>query len=722
MAIIIRGNTVFGTRPYIVGISAYNSSMILKSDKVWEWGNNSNGQLGDNTIIDRSTPVTIVGNIKTFCQISCGRHSLGLDFRGKVWSWGYNVYGQLGDNTIDNKSTPVAVCGNKTFCLISASFYNSLGIDFRGKVWSWGYNVYGQLGDNTIVDRYTPIAVSGTTKTFCQISTSFYNSLGIDFRGKVWSWGRNNFGQLGINSTVSNSTPIAVLGTNKTFCQISGGKLYSLGIDFRGKLWSWGYNQQGQLGVNSILSKLTPVAVLGTNKTFCQISISDSHSLGLDFRGKLWSWGQNTYGQLGDNSIIGKCTPVSVYGNRTFCKISAGGNHSLGLDFHGKLWGWGGNTESQLTGYANKSIPMSTVNKTFCKISTGVDHTIGIDFSGTAWSWGRNDQGQLGDNTIISKIIPNSVYGNKTFCKISGGYVGGPIQGHSLAIDNRGILWSWGNGSRGQLGVGSVLSKRTPVAVCGNHTFCHITAGYLFSLGIDQYGKGWSWGHGFPANIGQLGDNTTTQKTTPVAICGSHTFCKISSGDRFSIGLDFRGKSWSWGYNVYGQLGDNTATNKSTPVAVLGVNKTFCKISGGQYHTLGLDFRGKLWGWGYNNWGQLGDNTTVNKYTPVAIIGTNKTFCRISAGKLHSMGIDFRGKLWSWGFNFYGQLGDNSTVDKYTPVAVCGDKTFCQISKSGNSMVVIDNNGKIWGWGINNYGQLGIGESSNVLTPKLINI
>ena len=354
-------NYMFTTTAYIIVDVGLNHSM-LNQLKLWGWGYNQYGQLGDNTIISKRTPISIYGN-KTFCQISCGfYHSIGLDKNGKVWSWGYNPYGQLGDNTTVSKSTPVAVCGNKTFCQISAGIYHNIGIDKNGKAWSWGYNGFGQLGDNTTVSKLTPVSIYGN-KTFCRIIAGFYyNSFGIDKNGKVWSWGYNVFGQLGNNTATDKWTPVSILGANKTFCQISGG-YYALALDKNGKLWAWGQNSSGQLGDNSAVSKSTPVAVCGNNKTFCKISGKYQTSFGIDKNGKAWGWGHNGYGQLGDNSAVSISTPVAVYGSKTFCSI----------------------------------------------ISTS--HSIAIDKNDKAWSWGYNNVGQLGDNTIISKRTPVAICG-----------------------------------------------------------------------------------------------------------------------------------------------------------------------------------------------------------------------------------------------------------------------------------------------------------------------
>ena len=192
----------------------------------------------------------------------------------------------------------------------------SLGIDYTGQTWAWGRNNYGQLGNNTIIDQYTPVSISGSTKTFCSIKTGYYHSLGINSLNlsiedsNIWAWGRNNYGQLGVNSVVNYCTPVSVLGVDKTFCSITTGYYNSLGIDNAGQVWGWGRNNYGQLGVNSVVDYCTPVSIVGTTKTFCSINSGDYHSLGIDYTGQVWAWGNNENGQLG--VYYNTITPIMI--------------------------------------------------------------------------------------------------------------------------------------------------------------------------------------------------------------------------------------------------------------------------------------------------------------------------------------------------------------------------------------------------------------------------
>jgi alpha-tubulin suppressor-like RCC1 family protein len=705
-----------------------HSLAIDKNGRAWGWGANTAGPLGDNSITSKLTPVSVLGAIKTFCQISAGNSfSLAIDKNGRAWAWGNNSSGQLGDNSVTSKLTPVSVLGAiKTFCQISTGTSISLAIDKNGRAWGWGANSSGQLGDNSITSKLTPVSVLGAIKTFCQISAGASHSLAIDKNGRAWAWGNNSSGQLGDNSITSKLTPVSVLGAIKTFCQISAGINHSLAIDKNGRAWGWGLSSAGQLGDNSITSKLTPVSVLGAIKTFCQISAGASHSLAIDKNGRAWGWGLNSTGQLGDNSVTSRLTPVSVLGAvKTFCQISGGFQHSLAIDKNGRAWGWGANSSGPVgdNSVTSKRTPVSVLGaiKTFCQISAGNSFSLAIDKNGRAWTWGVNSSGQLGDNSITSRLTPVSVLGAvKTFCRISTG------TSYSLAIDKNGRAWGWGLSINSELGQGGIIFVYTPVTIIGaTKTFCQISTGDGFSLAIDKNGRAWAWGNN---TGGKLGINSAiTSQTSPVSVLGAvKTFCKITGGgtgttSTFSLAIDKNGRLWSWGFNNVGQLGDNTLVDKCTPVSVAGAVKTFCEISNGpnQAFALAIDKNGQAWGWGINGNGQLGDGTTTSRRTPVSVAGTVRTFCKVSVGGFHSLAIDKNGRLWAWGNNSNGQLGNNATgTSVCSPVCVCGAiKTFCHIAGGNSQSIAIDKNGQAWGWGFNSSGANGDGGARDNLTP-----
>jgi alpha-tubulin suppressor-like RCC1 family protein len=211
-------------------------------------------------------------------------------------------------------STPVSILGAvKTFCHIAAGGGNQIiGITNRGRAWGWGANSNGQLGDGTSTSRLTPVSVAGAIKTFCKIAVGNTHALAITNTGRLWAWGTNASGQLGDNTTLAKATPVSVAGTVKTFCQIAAGTSISYGIDKYGKAWSWGTDTNGQLGTNTINeSKSTPVAVFAANKTFCYIAAASSMAFAIDKNGMVWAWGNLTNGLNGANAEPQR-TPIRV--------------------------------------------------------------------------------------------------------------------------------------------------------------------------------------------------------------------------------------------------------------------------------------------------------------------------------------------------------------------------------------------------------------------------
>ena len=171
-----------------------------------------------------------------------------------------------------------------------------------------------------------------------------------------------------------------------------------------------------------------------------------------------------------------------------------------------------------------------------------------------------------------------------------------------------------------------------------------------------------------------------------------------------------------WGQNNFGQLGDNSTTNRSSPVAVVGGFTNWVQIDSGGKHTTAIRADGTAWGWGENNKGQLGDNTIISKLSPVAVVGGFTDWIQISAGGEHTSAIRANGTAWGWGRNYKGQLGDGTDTEdnnRSSPVSVVGGFTdWVQISAGGTHTSAIRANGTAWGWGLATYGRLGSGSAS----------
>ena len=361
---------------------------LLRQDDVFgvslSWGSNANGRLGDNTAVSKSSPVLVAGGFTNWCQVSGGDHSVGVRTNGTLWAWGCNASGQLGDNTIVSKSSPVSVVGGFTnWCQASAGSAHSLGVRTNGTAWAWGGNGNGRLGDNTAVNNSSPVLVAGGFTDWCQASAGQAHSLGVRTNGTLWAWGNNSYGRLGDNTTVDKSSPVSVVGGFTDWCQVSIIGNHSLGVRCNGTAWAWGLNNFGQLGDNTIVSKSSPVSVVGGFTNWCQASAGSAHSLGVRTNGTAWAWGGNGNGRLGDNTAVNNSSPVLVAGGFTdWCQASAGNFHSLGVRTNGTLWAWGLNSSGQLgdNTITDKSSPVSVVGGStdWCQASAGGVHSLGV--------------------------------------------------------------------------------------------------------------------------------------------------------------------------------------------------------------------------------------------------------------------------------------------------------------------------------------------------------
>jgi hypothetical protein len=238
---------------------------------------------------------------------------------------------------------------------------------------------------------------------------------------------------------------------------------------------------------------------------------------------------------------------------------------------------------------------------------------------------------------------------------------------HSLAVKTNGTVWAWGYNYSGQLGDNTTVQRKAPVQVSGLSDVTHVAAGVSHSLALKTNGTVWAWGENWEC---QLGDGTRgPNRLTPVQVSGLSGVTNVAAGAYHSLAVKTNGTVWAWGYNGYGQLGNNTTASTSTPVQVSGLSNVIA-VAAGDSHSLAVKTNGTVWAWGNNWYGQLGNNTRYDhKYTPIQVSGLSNVTA-VAAGQCHSLAVKTDGTVWAWGFNGNGQLGDNSTVQKNAPVQV----------------------------------------------------
>lgn len=349
------------------GPSAYSASSgsFTYAPKLYAWGSNADGQLGQNNVIVKSSPVQ-VGALTNWSYVAGGSsHSLATKVDGTLWSWGYNYVGQLGQNNIIYYSSPVQIGALTNWAKVSAGGSTSYAIKTDGTLWSWGYNNCGQLGQNIsyTINRSSPVQI-GSDINWSSSSCGYFYATAIKTDGTLWAWGYNNRGELGQSNRVYRSSPVQI-GALTNWSKIASGTNHLIAVKTDNTLWAWGQNTNGgALGIGDQSNRSSPVQV-GALTNWALSGACSYSSSAVKTDGTLWTWGNNDYGRLGLNTsgaYTNRLSPVQVGSLTTWLYVSS----STGYNFHatktdGTLWGWGNNSNYGTVGdnsTANRSSPV----------------------------------------------------------------------------------------------------------------------------------------------------------------------------------------------------------------------------------------------------------------------------------------------------------------------------------------------------------------------------
>ena len=373
---------------------------------------------------------------------------------------------------------------------------------------------------------------------------------------------------------------------------------------------------------------------------------------------------------------------------------------------------WGVQLELRSSGQAG---PYLATNGT--PLTAGDDLTYSFDDvfvpadafrQGNLWTWGRNYRGLLGDNTTVPRSTPVTTFAGGTNWK---------QVGNLGAIKTDGTLWVWGDNYGGRLGInvlGTGGSNRpTPVTTfAGGTNWKQVTTSNNNTAAIKTDGTLWVWGLG---SFGILGNNATSPRSTPVTTFAGGTNWKqvyINNNPIAAIKTD--GTLWVWG----SYAGDNTTSQRNTPVTTFAGGTNWKQVSCGGSYVAAIKTDGTLWTWGVNAQGQLGDNTTTQRLTPVTTFAGGTNWKQVACGYQFASAIKTDGTLWTWGVNAQGQLGDNTTTQRLTPVTTfAGGTNWKQVFCGFRAMGAVKTDGTLWTWGTGAQGELGNNTAINRSTP-----
>jgi alpha-tubulin suppressor-like RCC1 family protein len=343
-----------------------------------------------------------------------------------LFTWGVNFTGNLalGDSTKRSSPVQVGALTDWTAIIGAGSQYDrdwTLFLKSDGTAWACGADTCGQLGLGVNGVSYSSPVQIGAATDWSQLSTgysggtgvmppNFYGGMSAGIRsGKLYTWGRNYQGEMGVGDTTRRSSPTQV-GTDTDWSKVVAGNIM-LALKTTGTLWAWGYNTNGELGLGDRTPRSSPVQV-GSDTNWTDISHSRFVSYAIKTTGTLWAWGWNFTGELGLGDLTNRSSPTQVGSDTNWAKVRAGNSFCLAIRANGTLWAWGKNTVGQLGlgDRTSRSSPVQVGSDTdWSDIYGAFDASYALKTNGTLWAWGENAYGQLGIGNQVYMSSPVQV-------------------------------------------------------------------------------------------------------------------------------------------------------------------------------------------------------------------------------------------------------------------------------------------------------------------------
>ncbi len=604
-----------------VAAGQWQSFAIRANGSLWATGYNIEGQLGMGDTVERHL-FTQVGIDTDWVTVSGGYwHELAIKANGTLWSWGKNEWGALGLGDTDKRLIPAQVGTDRDWVQADAGVDYSHALKANGAIWAWGWNADGYLGIGNPLSQYSPVQV-GTDRDWTMIRTGISANWALKSNGRLSVWGTTQGGSFGLGYYGATLNTPTQLFYDNDWVSMTNGYDLTFAIKSGGSVWYAGDGRWGEFGIGAfnVFDSIITYRDPGLSE-WVSASTGGSHSLALRSDGSLWAWGGNSDGQLGFGNLneYDQYSPQQVGNGHNWIAMAAGGDHNLALQANGRMYSWGRNSYGQLgNGNTNSYDTPQQVggDSTWADICAGSAHSLALKANGSLWAWGRNGNGQLGNGNTTDIYTPYHIGNATDWMAIATG------DSFSLALKANGTLWAWGRNDHGQLGQGNNTEQHSPQQVGSDSVWTQLAAGGSHVLALKANGTLWAWGYN---GHGQLGDGSTNDKLGPQQIGNSHNWIAVSAGRDHSYALAADGKVWSWGANDKGQLGQGNYTELHSPAVVSGQTGVIQLFEGsqGEHAAIIKDNRSYVCLTGYNMHGQLGDQDTAraNTFGCISICG-----------------------------------------------------------------------------------------------------
>ena len=821
-----------------------HSLALMADGTVRGWGGNGFGQVGDGTTASRALPTTITG-LSGIAAIDAGAtYSVALASSGAVLTWGNNPEGQLGVNpTVAYRASPGAVSGLTSIQAIAAGRAHIVALRSDGSVWTWGANNFGQLGYSTSPQMlsYVPLQVPGLG-SIVSIGTAGDSSFAVTIDGQVWAWGANASGQLGDGTVGGNrSTPMA-MSNGASAVAIVGGSAHALILKRDGTVWAVGNNAFGQLGFNTASGApaSTPQQIPGLTG-IARIGAGDSTSYAVAQDGSAWAWGLNAPGLIGDGTATVRGTPVPIAGaglnwlpwipvigtpsgtygvdqnpvitnadasavmrytvngldpTASDTTIAAGSSLAIGQSQTLKVRSFKSGVPPSEIAVANYTLKVMAPVMSPAGGSYGTAQTVTLS-SNTASAvihytldgstptssspiyagafvipevtvvraiamrsgWTTSDVSSVTYNVVQTVATPvitpitgeYSIPLQVTITSTPGAQIHYRLDGGVPSLSSTAYTGPFSIGDGGDAHLRAIAMKANWIdsAVASADYTVHVAAP-VFSPGAGTYAASTpitvstptagatitytldgsdptlssaTIASGAPLIVGPytlkakawLTGMSESAMTSATYTVSDDTVPMLTGGGSNVIALRTNGTAWAWGRNQFGAVGDGTTLARLVPSAV-SAGGTVRVVSAGQESSLGLMLDRTVRGWGHNSRGEVGDGTFMQRTAPTLVSGLTDIVA-IDSGYYHSVALRATGVVMTWGDNTFGQLGEGTTTNQSSPVTVPGLTNVRAISAGRGHTLALKTDGTVWAWGLNFEGELGDGTTATRTTP-----